>query len=371
MDSAEEQRPPPERRPGTTVLRMLVEARRKLKEPQVQAEIAAAVEEEIDAGQAAGRALGRAADRLHRLPVFIERVDIQPASLAEISEILPERALLAVIGLRDSFGVVALCTATMTALIEIHAIGRVTSRPVQNRAPTRTDAALCAEFVNALLVELGREMPAGHDLQRAGDYRYVSYLSDPRPLSLMLEDVDLLRVSASYRIGLGGQREGKLILVVPATHSAVIAAQPAPPAALEAPQEPDDAPAKQSLEKAVDQARIRLNGILCRRALSLAFLQEMSVGSIIPLTPNALDNVALETDLGQVVARGRLGENEGFHAIRLAAASAPRMAGELAEMQPSAPPLAETDFPPGSDLTEPDPFRAEVDGDPATQRATG
>jgi flagellar motor switch protein FliM len=123
------------------------------------------------------------------LPVFVESAELLPMTLPELAELLPERALLAVLeGGRDALGVMALCPSLLASIIEMQAIGRVTSRPPANRRPTRTDAAISADFVNSLLAELGREIGDRPGIPAFGAFRYATHMDDPRPLGLMLED---------------------------------------------------------------------------------------------------------------------------------------------------------------------------------------
>lgn len=124
------------------------------------------------------------------------------------------------------------------------------------------------------------------------------------------------------------------------------------------------------LAEAVQQAPVRVVGILCRRKLSLQTLRTLGPGSLIPLPQNVLDDARLETVQGQVLARGRLGEADGFHAIRLRSAgetvhggAAPSEA-ELrnAATRPLGPPLSphplQTQFePPLADIDTIDAFR--------------
>ncbi|WP_238986894.1 FliM/FliN family flagellar motor C-terminal domain-containing protein [Paracoccus sp. MKU1] len=273
--------------------------------------------------RAAATALARAAEKQLRLPVFVERLERMGMTLAELPELLPERALLAVVGgRRDALGVVALCPDLLAALIEMQAIGRVTSRPAPPRKPTRTDAAISADFVNALLAELGRECAARDGCPDFGAFRYVTYMDDPRPLSLMLEDGEMTHLSFHFRMGGSGQRDGRLLIALPAEIAPRTDAppssgrnQPQLPVAQSAPLAPPPAPA--SLAETVQQAPIRLTGILCRRRLSLHQLRSLTPGSLLPLTQNVLDEARVETAHGQLLARGRLGEKDGFHAIRL------------------------------------------------------
>ena len=67
---------------------------------------------------------------------------------------------------------------------------------------------------------------------------------------------------------------------------------------------------------------VRVVGILCRRKLSLQALRALGPGSLIPLPQNVMDEARVETPNGQLLALGRLGEADGFHALRLKHAKA-------------------------------------------------
>lgn len=276
--------------------------------------------------RAAEIALGRAAEKQARLPVFVETVEFGRMTLPELPEFLPERALLIVIeGKRDEIGVVALCPSFLSSLIEMQAIGRVTSRPAQPRKPTRTDATISADFVNMLLSELARECVDQTECPAFGSYRYATYIDEPRALSLLLEDGDMSRLTFRFRVGSGGQRDATVMIALPM----MIERHRRP--RTEAPEMTPNLPAAPllsarengairqavSLAKAVQDAPVRLNGILCRRKLSLNLVRNLVPGTLIPLPASVLDDARIETLQGQLLARGRLGEAEGFHAIRL------------------------------------------------------
>ncbi len=273
--------------------------------------------------RAAATALARAAEKQQRLPVFVEKVELADMTLAELPELLPERALLAVVeGRRDALGVVAICPNLLAALIEMQAIGRVTSRPAQPRKPTRTDAVISADFVNALLAELGRECATRNDCPDFPAFCYATYMDDPRPLALMLEDGKMTRLSLHFRIGAGGQRDGHLMIALPAEITPCVElTQPGkgnpPPLPAIQPVPAMHPPTATSLAEEVQQAPIQLLGILCRRRLSLHHLRNLTPGSLLPLPQNVLDDARVETARGQILAHGRLGEKDGFHAVRL------------------------------------------------------
>ncbi|WP_347265952.1 FliM/FliN family flagellar motor C-terminal domain-containing protein [Paracoccus sp. (in: a-proteobacteria)] len=318
---------------------------------------------ETDPDRAAGIALARAAERQARLPLLVEQVEWSQVSLAELPEVLPERALLAVIeGAGEGLGVVAICPDLLGSLIEMQAMGRITSRAIPARRPTRTDAAIASDFVDALLAELARELARCGARPDFGSYRYATYLDDPRPLALMLEDGMFARLSLRFRMGAGGQRDGRLMIALPGTRPAATArgtglAGLPPPA-------PDAATATAvTLSEAVQAAPVALVGILCRRTMTLQALRRLVPGALLALPQDALDNAVVETAQGQLLARGRLGEANGLHAIRLQGAvlgtAPPRR--DMAVVQPSARPAAAASpaLSMPADLGEPDPFRSD------------
>ncbi|MTH36422.1 hypothetical protein GL279_17665 [Paracoccus limosus] len=319
MDSAD-QKPQTQAGNGLVLHRMIAERERKHAPQQCAA--AAAVEVSLE--RAAATALGRAAERLYKLPVYVEKVELSPVSLSELPELLPERALLAVVEApRDRLGMMAICPALLTSLIEMQALGRLTTRKPVPRRATRTDATISADFVNLLLAELGRELGGRAGCPAFADFRYATYLDDPRPLALVLDDTPMARLSLRFRIGPTGKRDGHLTMALPVLAAAERAgATPAthalaPPGAA-TPAPPPEPVAPPDLTAAVQDAPIRLFGVLCRRSFSLGALRELGAGALLPLGPNVLDEARLETGSGQLVARGRLGEAEGYHAIRLA-----------------------------------------------------
>lgn len=318
MDSADQNQR--EQTGGSLVLRRMIAERERQQAPR---QVAAAAAVEVSLERAAATALGRAADRLYKLPIFVERVELLPVSLSELPELLPERALLAVVeAQRDRLGMMAICPALLTSLIEMQALGRITARDPVPRRATRTDATISADFVNLLLAELGRELGERAGCPAFADFRYATYLDDPRPLGLVLDDTPMQRLSLRFRIGPGGKRDGVLTLALPARTADATKAwgqSNAPALTSPTPTTPEPAPvAPPSLAQAVQAAPVKLFGVLCRRSFTLGALRELGPGALLPLGPNALDEARLETRSGQLVARGRLGEAEGFHAIRVA-----------------------------------------------------
>ncbi|MCZ0961140.1 FliM/FliN family flagellar motor C-terminal domain-containing protein [Paracoccus benzoatiresistens] len=309
----------------------------------------------LSPARAAANAVGRALERLYRLPVLPIDIQSGAATLAELPELLPDQSLLVVLqGPGDQIGAMALGFDTVTALIEVQALGRVTARPAERRKLTRSDAAICVDFVNALMAELGAEMGAVEGFGPIQGYRYATYLDDPRPLVLMLEDRPYRSLSFELRFGGAETRDGRILIAVP--HKAEV--RPAAPPAAAALPAPAAVPQAPSLAGAMAAAPVEVVGVLCRRTVTLGELRALVPGRLLPLPRVNLAEARLETRDGQLLATGKLGESEGCHALRLHDPSRPaaEQPSHRAGLSPVLPP---------ADLSGSDPFRAAADAQAA------
>lgn len=334
--------------------------------------------------RAASHAMARAVEKLYRLPAVPLELSPAAITLAEMAELLPSPALLSVVeGAGEAIGVVAICPTLMTALIEVETLGRITARQVEPRRPTRSDAMICADFVNTLLGELGEEMTRIDGFENFAGFRYASFMDDQRPLLLMLDDSPYRSLRFRLRLGQSPGREGEVFVALPQKQAATAlpltrddrAAAPNPgigqqtqvtPAAAEQP------PAEPGPDIALlmREAPIDVIGVLCRRRLRLGLLRHLAPGQILPLPRVDLAETRLETRLGQLLAIGKLGESGGYHAIRLGSAEAMSAepgaapvsfsagAAGSAARRIDAPALDDLPFePPMADLGDPDGFR--------------
>lgn len=331
--------------------------------------------------RAIATAIGRAAQAACGMPIYPSQARITPATLAELTELLPERGLILVVeGQMGALGVVALCPALLASVIEMQSLGRVTRSPPRDRRPTRTDASICADFVNLALAELATElsplMPeGGHPV-----FRFASFVEDPKPLELMLEDIAYRCVRLDMKVGQGGARDAALLVFLPDTGEAQLAPVDAAPG-----QPSPSASGGRSLAEAVRAAPVLLNAVLCRRKISLRELRALQPGSVLTLPHDAIASARLETATGLLVAQGKLGALHGSRAIRIAGragagTAAPAagysdddtdMAGAMSDnvfaddLSDDAAPLDMSLLaePPLTDADLPDPFRANAEED--------
>ncbi|WBU53320.1 FliM/FliN family flagellar motor switch protein [Paracoccus sp. SCSIO 75233] len=268
--------------------------------------------------RAAAIAVGRAAQRACRMPVLPTAVRIGQSTLAEMPELLPDAPLILVVeDQHGALGVVALCGALLASVIESQSLGRVLPHPPRIRRATRTDASICADFVNILLAELSTEMTANGGDQTLGRFRFASFLEDARPLELMLEDIGYRTIRVAFRAGEGGVRDCALTCFLPGGCDVPPPQRPHASDELRHGDQPSLVTG--TLARAVRSAPITLRAVLCRRRIPLRELKQVKPGSLISLPRDAIDLLSLETASGMPVLRGRLGKLHGSHAMRIRA----------------------------------------------------
>lgn len=256
---------------------------------------------------------------------------LHEASLTELLELPPAQALFVLLdGPQGATGLMILPPEVLTGLIEVQVLGRAATGAIEPRKPTRTDAAMVADWVDAVTSGMGAAFPDATGPGWLAGYSYASYLDEPRPLALILEDTGYKVLTAG--LSLGAQRQGRLILALPADEKADGLSGAEVPA-------PDDGPDfTAALSAQVMASEAGLAAILCRTSLPLARLMKIAPGDVIPLAGAGLDRIGLECPAGRVVASGRLGQHRGMRAIRVAVVSGQ----EDATDQPAASVFAES-----------------------------
>lgn len=274
--------------------------------------------------RALGQALARAAQELMALPLRVLSVGESRMTLADLPEALEDRALLAVLeGPREGQGLMALSPPVLSALLEMRMMGRLSASPPATRRPTRTDAAMAADFIDAALAGFEGGLAGDAALIWAGGFRYGSFVADPRPLPLILEDTGYRVFRLVLDLGSeGAAREGGVLLALPAEGRGQIEAAEAAEAEA-APPDGDGAPQppgwQTQLEQAVMSAPAQLEAVLARLTLPIGEILALRPGAMLPLAPEALEQMRLEGPGGRLLMRARLGQHRGFRAVRLLA----------------------------------------------------
>jgi flagellar motor switch protein FliM len=270
--------------------------------------------------------LRRAAQETLSLQLDVTGCRLRRLSVTELLELPGARSLIGVLdGPGEAMGVIVLSPDVMAGLVEVQTLGRVSAQPALARKPTRTDAAMVAGFFDAALAEMELALHGTHDLGWAGGFRYASFLDDPRPLGLMLEDQAWQVIEGELSLA-GGVKSGRILLALP------VRGRGGDPLA----EDPRETAFSAALMAQVGHAECKLDAVLLRLSVDLTQLMALGVEDVLPLPGGSLDLVQLETHDGRRMATGRLGQARGMRALRLthvehdaandAAAHAPDMA---------------------------------------------
>lgn len=263
---------------------------------------------QITPARALRQAVAQAAQDVARLVAVAGAVEEARTTLGPVEAALPDAPLLALVEGTDSrFGLVVLDGQAVAALIEMQTTGRVVPRPAAPRAPTRTDAIMCADFIDRTLELVEARLGEANlpDAPVFSGFRYAMALPDPRAISMTLEDVPYRKLSLTVDFG-HGAKSGEIAVILPYD----------PPG--QRPDRGDDGTAFTTvLREQVFAAEAQLSVTLARRKMTVAEVAGLAVGSVIALPQDALAKVAIEDIDGRVVARGRLGQAEGHRAVRV------------------------------------------------------
>lgn len=270
---------------------------------------------QADGGPGAARAwrlaLARAARDQMKLPLEVADLVLDRLSLAELLELPEGHAMIVVLeGPRDGLGLMVIGAGVLAAMIEVQTIGKVAATAPSPRKPTRTDAAMVAPMIDSALIGLEAALLQEPDLIWAGGFRYASFLDDPRPLGLLLEDTTYRVLRADVSLA-NGVRTGRVMLALPADgRGAAPVGRPVDAALL--------GPAFTALlADQVEATDCVLAAVLTRVSMPLSQVLGMAVGHVISLPRAGLDRISFEGLDGRVVATGKLGQNRGMRAIRL------------------------------------------------------
>lgn len=212
--------------------------------------------------------------------------------------------LLLLDGPSGALGLMTVDAATLSSLIEMQTTGTIRSRPVQARAVTRTDAVLVAPLVDSILRRTAQHLADHPDSYWTRGFRFGAMIDDRRSLGLALVAPDYHVLQIPLDIGQGA-RTGELVLALPVRE---------PPAEHLA--KVEQVKASPEFQARVMDAPARLQAILCRLSLPLSQMGQLGIGTVLPLPPDVLRDIALEAG-GRVVAKAQLGKLQGMRALRV------------------------------------------------------
>lgn len=271
--------------------------------------------------------LAKAAQDQLRLALIVDKVTEDRLSLVEMLDLPEERALLAVLnGPAEGLGLVALSPSVLAALVEMQTMGRVGHGDAPARRPTRTDATMAVAFIDQVLIELEMALAQEMDLIWAGGFRYASFLNDPRPLGLLLEDTAYRVFRIEVDLAMGAKR-GTMLLALPA------AGRGNPPERRGAAVPDPGAAWAASMERTVMATPAQLQAVLHRITLPLGAVMALHVGDLVSLPMSGVEKLWVEGTGGRRLATGKLGQTRGYRAVKLSLENAEAMAQAMLAQQ--------------------------------------
>jgi flagellar motor switch protein FliM len=273
-------------------------------------------------------ALARAARDQLKMTVGFSEVSCVQASLTEVLESPMQRALIVMLqGRGEGMGLMILSGQMLAAMVEMLTLTHLSAQAPDEadlRKPTRTDAAMAVEFIDAalagfeqIIAEGGGNVAGGGDW--AAGYRYAAFIDDPRPLHLMLEDGDYHLLAADLILE-DGSRSGKIYLALPMLPAAFdlpdfgpIDFAGDPPPMIEAQEDTF----QHDLAAQVQDLCVHIDAALAQISLPIERIMRLAVGEVLALPLANLDQISLRGMDGFRVAGARLGQNRGMRALRL------------------------------------------------------
>jgi len=286
----------------------------------------------------------RAADQLLAMQADVQAVTISTMEHSGVIAALGRHDLICMMT-RDAsdVGLLVVDISLLTALVEIQTLGQVTSVPAKERVPTRTDAVVVSDMLDkwmADIVRVAAEAGLAQDVPFSGFVRERGIM-DLRAVELTLDPGKYRSMRITMALG-GDAKIGVVTFFVPAVGGATKASS--------------DGTLGARLRPLLMDAPAGMQAILTRFNHPLERVLALRVGDVLPINPHCLTQMQLEVTQDVPIAQGRLGQVNGFRAVRLTGVGgddgkaatplfgtslAGRGAGEPAEMLPANDAVAE------------------------------
>lgn len=248
-----------------------------------------------------GVELPRSADELLSLVVAVSSVSHTLVEFASIVANLDDTDLMCAISDgAKAFGLVVADAEFLASVIEVQTLGQVKSQKIAPRTPTKTDAAVAGDLLDAWLREIAKIPEAGLVTPNIGPMTRQAELLDSRGVELTLNPgkYRLLKLTLAF-----GQRArtGTLSVFVPNRSNVGFS---------------DYETLGQQLRPHVYEAHAEFDAVLAHIQKNISDVMDMKVGDVISISADRLNSVQLEAN-GQVISLAKLGQWNGNRAVRL------------------------------------------------------
>lgn len=265
-------------------------------------------------------AMARSADELFEMALSVSSIKLEQVSQAEALAAFSDENLLMVLdGPQGAIGAASVEIPILAGLIEMQTMGRVLPGAAETRAPTQTDAALVAPLLDASLEGFVENLDGTAEARWAEEVRFGARVESARMLSLLVEAADFHLFRLNVALG-EGAKEGGIVIALPV----LLPGAPESSAG-------DAAGSEGRLllgQGALLVAEAPLNAVLHRIRMPLAEVSQLKPGERLTIPRAALNDTRLEAGGMSSLRNCRLGQINGFRAVRLSAgADSARLAG--------------------------------------------
>ncbi|UYV35904.1 FliM/FliN family flagellar motor C-terminal domain-containing protein [Rhodobacteraceae bacterium D3-12] len=257
-------------------------------------------------------ALARAADELFELPLSVSSVQLTMVSQEQAIAAFDEGPLVMVLdGPEGAVGAVSVAVPLLAGLIEVQTMGQVMARDAGARAPTQTDAALVAPLLNASFAGFVENLDGEEEGRWAEGFRFGAMIEGMRMLPLLFEAADFHLFRLQVSLG-DGAKDGEIVIALPV----VLPPEEDAEDSMDNPQMAHGGRIKLG-QGALMTAQAPMSAVLHQVKMPLAEVSGLKPGDVLTIPRGALSNTRLTDGQGQGVARCRLGQINGFRAVRL------------------------------------------------------
>lgn len=225
---------------------------------------------------------------------------------AKLLEALDGDALLMMLeGPEGGKGIAVFDMQVLSALIEVQTLGQVIRTEAKPRPPTRTDSAMCEAMLDRVLQGFEGHLADSSSAGWATGFRFQKQIGSLRLMGLALEDVPYRLFHLQLDLA-DGAKQGVLQIALPALGVS----------RKQAGAGGDDGWA-QAMENTVNDSHVTISAVLHRVQKTLADVQALQVGDEIVLPKSSISAVSMEGSDGCIVGVARLGQKNGFRALRM------------------------------------------------------
>ena len=263
---------------------------------------------EITPERALRQAIPKAAEAQFGIIFDVTEVDESVQQVSELVEQMHSEPLIAFLRARDgAVGLISMDAQTVAALVEVQITGEISPHPAEERGASAVDAALCSSFVDTVFEQLEILLSAEGRGPWFYGYRMGGRIEAARKIGLRIEEGAYLMYT--LELGLSDrERSGKMMIALP-SHVRNTGANGSVA--------PDTEDWSAALATSVMGSNADLSAVLHRIRLPIADVSAISVGQLVPIPRDSINKVQVLTLDGKTAMIGRLGQAQGFRAIRL------------------------------------------------------